>query len=168
MLQQQQDISLVIFDFDGVIVDSEVISKSVLTRLLLERGVRLSDAYYFTHFLGHSYAHCCQKVLEDFELVIGDEFLQIYQSELKAAFARDLTVTPGLLTMLEALGGKCCIATSSTPERVKNALKTVGLTDFFYQQCVYSFAGTTWQTRAGSVFICSRPAASRTIILFGH
>lgn len=131
MAQLDCNVSLIIFDFDGVIVDSEEISKKVLLRLLHERGAGADDNYYFHHFLGHSYPHVYRKVLEDFGVELGDEFAHLYQNQLLDAFARDLVVTPNTVEMLNSLGVQTCIATSSTPERVANALKFVGLDGFF-------------------------------------
>ena len=55
-------IGLVIFDCDGVLVDSEVLSKRVLLRKLAELGADVSSDYFDTHFLGHSYEHVTVKV----------------------------------------------------------------------------------------------------------
>ena len=51
-------IDLIIFDCDGVLVDSEVLSQRVLIEMLAEIGVAVSEEYFLTHFLGSvSYTH---------------------------------------------------------------------------------------------------------------
>ena len=49
------DIELVIFDCDGVLVDSEVLCKRVIIAMLGDLGVEVTSNYFDTYFLGQSY-----------------------------------------------------------------------------------------------------------------
>ncbi|MDU0354638.1 hypothetical protein RS130_12575 [Paraglaciecola aquimarina] len=67
-------IDLVIFDCDGVLVDSEILSKRTILEMLRELGANVSEDYFYAHFLGYSFEHVTKKVLADYGLVLTDDF----------------------------------------------------------------------------------------------
>lgn len=124
-------IDLVIFDCDGVLIDSEVLSKRVLLSMLEDVGVDVSDSYFDKHFLGHSYVSVKAQILTDYAVTLSNEFRQNYLAVLLQVFAKELTPTNELERMLSKLKTASCVATSSSPERVRFALGTTGLADYF-------------------------------------
>lgn len=124
-------IDLIIFDCDGVLVDSEVLSQRVLLNMLSELGANISDDYFHQHFLGFNFDHVTLKVKEDFDLELTEEFRLSYRQSLIDVFATELTQTNGLQHMLSQLNVKTCVATSSSPEKVKHALQYTKLDHFF-------------------------------------
>jgi HAD superfamily hydrolase (TIGR01509 family) len=130
-LPELSDIQLVIFDCDGVLIDSEGISKRELIKLLAELQVDISDSYFESHFLGHSFEHVTAKVLEDFGVALQPTFRPEYQKALIAAFTAELQPTSGLKDILDTLAVPRCIATSSSPTRVGHAMSVTGLDNYF-------------------------------------
>lgn len=124
-------IELIIFDCDGVLVDSEVLCQRVLITMLANIGVQVSDEYFDTHFLGQSYESAQKQILSDFNVLLPSTFRDDYLKELLAVFSQELTTTPQLEGILPKIKTKNCIATSSSPERVAFALTTTGLLPFF-------------------------------------
>lgn len=124
-------IDLVIFDCDGVLVDSEVLSKRVLLIMLNELGINASSDYFDAHFLGRSFEHVTAKILEDFNINLPNEFCQDYQQSLMRTFTAELKPTVELEKALSKLGVPFCVATSSSPERIKHALSVSGLAEYF-------------------------------------
>lgn len=122
---------LIIFDCDGVLVDSEMISFSVLHRMLADVGadVPLKRAYH--DFLGKSLASVTKLVAEEFCVQITDKHLQDMRLELYARFEKELRPMPGLRNVLASLEADRCVASSSQPERIRLSLATTGLIDFF-------------------------------------
>ncbi len=118
---------LVIFDCDGVLIDSEVISARMLIAELAGLGVVVDMAYVARHFLGRSYPTVMATIRKDFGLDLPDSFEDAYRTRLLAAFERELQVMPHVAEVLRALRLPFCVATSSSPRRAAMSLKLVGL-----------------------------------------
>ncbi len=125
------DIQLVIFDCDGVLVDSEVLCKRVIITMLADLKVVVSSAYFDEHFLGKSYESAHRQILTDFNISLPAEFRDNYLTALLKVFAEELQTTPELNSVLAGLNVRNCIATSSSPKRVAFALEKTGLLPFF-------------------------------------
>ena len=122
---------LVIFDCDGVLIDSEVISAAMLISELALYGVRIDLEFVSRQFLGRSYPVVIKEVRETFGIVLPDHFEADYRARLLARFEADLKIMPGILTTLNRLGVRSCVATSSSPQRVNRSLQLVGLKERF-------------------------------------
>ena len=66
-----------------------------------------------------------------FGITLPDRFEEDYRARLLDAFRRDLQVMPGAVATLTALRRPYCLATTSSPERLKMSLDLTGLTGFF-------------------------------------
>ena len=108
---------LVIFDCDGVLIDSEVISARMLIAELAGLGVVVDMAYVASHFLGRSYTTVMATIRQDFGLDLPGSFEDAYRTRLLAAFERELQVMPHVAQALRALSLPLCVATSSSPRR---------------------------------------------------
>lgn len=124
-------IDLIIFDCDGVLVDSEVLSQRVLIEMLAEIGVTVSQDYFLTHFLGYNFEHVTAKVFSDFSVKLTAEFRENYRDKLIKVFAVELQQTQDLAWMLSQINVKTCVATSGSPEKVKNSLHYTKLEQYF-------------------------------------
>ena len=127
----RREISLVIFDCDGVLIDSEVISARMLIDTLVDYGVAVDMSYVAEHFLGRSYPTVLRQIREEFGIALPGTFEAEYRARLLAAFETDLKVMPGVVDVLRRVRVAKCVATSSSPARVKRSLELAGLTDFF-------------------------------------
>ncbi len=121
---------LVIFDCDGVLIDSEIISASMLIEELAQLGVRIDLAYVAEHFLGRSYPVVMEQLRREFSLELPPGFEDQYRERLLAAFQTDLRPMQGIRELTEALNVPFCIATSSSPRRAAFSLNLVGLGHF--------------------------------------
>lgn len=131
MEDQGASVKLIIFDCDGVLIDSEILSKRVLLEMLGELGTNVSGDYFDTHFLGQSYTAMKARLFADFNLELPEEFREAYLENLLSVYAKELKATDNLTDMLSKLKVKSCVATSSSPERVSFSLQTTGLSQFF-------------------------------------
>ena len=120
---------LVIFDCDGVLIDSEIISARMLVEALAAKGVTIDMDYVGRHFLGRSYPTVMATIRQDFGLDLDAAFEEQYRARLLAAFETGLRVMPGVRAVLEALPRRWCVATSSSPRRVERSLQIAGLSD---------------------------------------
>lgn len=125
------DIDLIIFDCDGVIADSEVLSAAVLIDQLAALGIAVTPADVRRDFLGRSFPTVAQTIRQRFGQPLPDSFESDYRTRLLDRFTAELGPTPGFLAMLDALRTRACIATSSSPQRVGHTLQVLGLADRF-------------------------------------
>ncbi|WP_377511860.1 HAD family hydrolase [Octadecabacter sp. R77987] len=126
-----QSLDLVIFDCDGVLIDSEGISARVLIDALADLGVVVDLAHFSSHFVGRSFPTVAKTIREAFSVTLPDDFEAQYRARLLDAFGKELTVTQGVCDVLDAIRHPICVATSSSPPRVKWSLELAGLTSYF-------------------------------------
>lgn len=122
---------LVIFDCDGVLIDSEVLSADVLIALAGECGIPLTRAYVRDHFLGRSFPTVARVIREDLGRALPESFEADYRARLLARFDTDLRPMPGVHAVVDSLAVPACVATSSSPPRAARSLAIAGLTDRF-------------------------------------
>ncbi len=125
------EIGLVIFDCDGVLIDSEVISARILIELLAGLGVHVDLDYVQRNFLGRSFPLVAEEIRTNLDYRLPADFEALYRSNLLAAFEHELHTVEGVESVLGKLAVSSCVATSSSPPRVKRSLELVGLSDFF-------------------------------------
>ena len=133
--------TLVIFDFDGVLVDSEVISLTTLRESLADFGAPMTEVQVRETFLGGS----IRQINAFLQTVASpayppDDFEARWYATLFARFRAELQVMPGvpaLLDHLDAQGYGYCIASGGSMERLGVALSVTGLAPRFGDR-VYS------------------------------
>ena len=125
------DPDLIIFDCDGVLIDSEVISATVLIELAAAHGVALTRDHIRDHFVGRSFPTVARHIREAFAVDLPPGFEAAYRAELLARFEREMRPTPGIAALLPRVRLPCCVATSSSPQRVARSLAISGLAGFF-------------------------------------
>lgn len=118
---------LVIFDCDGVLVDSEGISVAVLTEIVARAGGSLSEAQAYERFLGRSMASVVAILERDFAFRFTDAHHAETQDTLYRRFRAELKPVPGVAEALRALPCPACVASSSPPERIRLSLEIAGL-----------------------------------------
>ncbi|ESW66963.1 HAD family hydrolase [Mesorhizobium sp. M1060] len=118
---------LVIFDCDGVLVDSEALSVSALLGMISAAGGSVSEDAAYEHFLGKSMKSVREILLRDFTIDITDVHLTDMRVELMRKFREELKPIPGISDILPRLGVPCCVASSGTLDRIRYALDVTGL-----------------------------------------
>src|SRR5690606_38737035 len=121
---------LIIFDCDGVLVDSEPISLAVLVEALNAAGVTLDERRAKDLFLGRSLASMIAFARDEYGLAIDDAFLTAMRLSLYERFRAELKPVDGILDALAAIdeqGIAWCVASSSQPERIELSLTVTGI-----------------------------------------
>ena len=121
------EFDLVIFDCDGVLIDSEIISARMLVAELARLGLEIDLTYVERNFLGRSYPVVMEVIRREFGLDLPRDFEAQYREALLAAFQSELKVVPHVHEVLSRIAVPFCVATSSSPRRVEMSLALVGL-----------------------------------------
>jgi HAD superfamily hydrolase (TIGR01509 family) len=124
-------ISLVIFDCDGVLIDSEIISATVLVEELTRHGVAIEMSHVLEHFIGHPYSVVAGKIAAIAGMRLPASFERDYRARLVQRFDAELRAMSGILDVLDNLAVPFCAATSSHPERAQRSLRATGLAKHF-------------------------------------
>jgi len=119
--------SLVIFDCDGVLVDSEIISIGVLLDLVLKAGGAVTEKQAYQLFLGRSMAAVREVLRQEFELDLTDTQLAEMRADLMQRFRTQLRPVPGMAETLARLGIARCVASSGSLDRIRLSLGLTGL-----------------------------------------
>src|SRR5215468_10058836 len=122
---------LIIFDCDGVVVDSEILSCGCLLSLLRQHEVETDLAEIYQRFLGRSF----QAVADQYQLWRGEPVPGDFRARLEAAvrlsFSASLSAMPGIVDLLNALKTPYCMASSSDLDRVQFSLSLAKLSNHF-------------------------------------
>jgi HAD superfamily hydrolase (TIGR01509 family) len=118
---------LVIFDCDGVLVDSELITNRIFVRMLNELGLTLSLSDMFEQFVGRSMPQCLAVVTELLGRPVPDNFVEEFQHRSAAALRSELKAVADIETVLAALRVPFCVASSGTHEKMRTTLGITGL-----------------------------------------
>ena len=122
------ELELVIFDCDGVLVDSERIANEVFANILNEEcGFSLSLQDMFDTFIGRSGAQC----MEIIERMYGREppagLAQRYENEINATLSESVVAVEGVAQVLAEIHLPCCVASSGSYTKMRTTLGRANL-----------------------------------------
>jgi len=134
-------ISAVIFDCDGVLVDSEVLALEVELAILAEQGLSFEREDYVTRFMGLSYQAFHDEIDAEAQKRIGRSISDTIRAELATRLRQTmiarLTEVPGAGAAIAGTSLLKAVASSSTKEGLERKLRQVGLWSHF-EPHVYS------------------------------
>lgn len=122
---------LVIFDCDGVLVDSEALACQVDADLLTSLGVAYTRDDIIRQFVGVSLKDMMARIEGERGCTLPPDFGDRLNRALFARFERELQPIAGVRDAVLALPYRRCVASSSLPERISFSLRLTGLDDLF-------------------------------------
>jgi HAD superfamily hydrolase (TIGR01509 family) len=122
---------LVIFDCDGVLVDSERIAVRTDVKVLAQLGWHLTEDECIERFVGLSDKSIKAAIEAHLGCVLPDDWDEEFKSLYRDAFAAELTPVPGVVAALDQITLPTCVASSSSHEKLRFTLGLTGLYERF-------------------------------------
>jgi len=122
---------LVIFDCDGVLVDTEPVACRVLAEWLTTHGIPHTQEEAMARFMGRT----SSSFRAELEEARGEPLPETFFKDIEAAqlteFERELAAVEGIAKVLDELAHPVCVASSSSLHKVRRVLELTGLLDYF-------------------------------------
>jgi HAD superfamily hydrolase (TIGR01509 family) len=122
---------LVIFDCDGVLVDSDRISLRIQAQRISALGIEMTYEDCLKDFLGLGMPATLRILSERLGGPVPDRWVEELNAEVAEAFERELTPVPGIVEALESIELPICVASSGSHEKMSLTLGLTGLLDRF-------------------------------------
>jgi HAD superfamily hydrolase (TIGR01509 family) len=132
---------LVIFDCDGVLVDSEVISNDVLARALTDQGLPTTLAQARRDYQGLLLTDIDSRAQAKLGGPLEKDWLQRYERDRAEAFRRELRPVPGAAETVKRIGAagvRVCVASQGKLEKTRLSLKLTKLDGLFPDEALFS------------------------------
>lgn len=159
---------LVIFDLDGVLVDSEIISANTIIDLVAQFGIDIDLLYVRRNFIGKSFDTVMDILTSHFGVQLPKDFETRYLESLNGNFEKELLPLPGAIEIVNTLKVKCCIATSSKMQRAERSLRLTGMFESF-ENHIYCASEVTNAKPAPDLFLhaclCEGGVPERTLVI---
>ncbi|TKW79397.1 MAG: HAD family hydrolase [Bradyrhizobium icense] len=121
------NLDLVIFDCDGVLVDSEVISCRAHAATLTRHGYPITEEQVLHRFLGVSEREAREAIERETGRKLPDDFEEQIKVATLKFYAGDLKAIAGVADAIAAIDMPKCVASSGVPEKIRHGLECAGL-----------------------------------------
>jgi HAD superfamily hydrolase (TIGR01509 family) len=132
---------LVIFDCDGVLVDSEIIAARVDVELLAQAGVTIEIEEFISRYAGLTFKETALRIEQDYGVPLQASIIDRSKALLDERLAREVQAIDGARAAILSVTGPKCVCSNSTPERLEAMLGRTGLLPLFDGK-IFSARGT--------------------------
>jgi HAD superfamily hydrolase (TIGR01509 family) len=139
----------IIFDSDGVLVDSETLSAKVFQEMALELGFELDFETAVERFAGTSMKENLLFIQENIQESLPVDFEKEFRGRTYKVFKTDLKAVNGIADLIEKLGIPFCVASSGPVEKIRLNLGLVNLLDHFENKIYSSYDIGSWKPEPG-------------------
>jgi HAD superfamily hydrolase (TIGR01509 family) len=130
-MPSRRRIDLVVFDCDGVLIDSEPIAARVHAEALSRLGHPISPDEIIRRFIGVRDRDMYAIIERDLGRALPADYDAVAKAAIARAYAEELKVVSGVHETLAAIELPACVASSSVPEKLQAGLEAVGLHELF-------------------------------------
>lgn len=139
----------IIFDSDGVLVDSETLSAKVFQEMALELGLNLDFETAHEHFAGTSMKENLHFIEENITGSLPLNFEKEFRARTYEVFKTDLKAVRGIHELIDKLKIPYCVASSGPFEKIRLNLGLVSLLDHFENKIYSSYDIGSWKPEPG-------------------
>ena len=136
-----RELELVIFDCDGVLVDSEVISNSVLARALTAEGLPTTLTQARREYQGLLLSEVVQHAQQSLGRALADDWVERFEKDRAEAFHRELEPVPDAASTVQRVkdaGIPACVASQGSLAKTRMTLGLTGLRSLFSASALFS------------------------------
>ncbi|MBD1821565.1 HAD family hydrolase [Cyanobacteria bacterium FACHB-DQ100] len=130
---------LIIFDCDGVLIDSEIVVCRLVSEELSRLGYGMNTKEVIRRFAGRPEREMVADIEADWGQKIPAEFFARVKERTEAAYASELCAVPGVAEALDNLRVPLCVASSSYPEKLRLGLHSVDLLERFEPHVISAY-----------------------------
>ncbi|SHH61741.1 HAD family hydrolase [Flavobacterium defluvii] len=143
------EVKCIIFDCDGVLVDTEKIGNGILLEMASEHGFEMAieDAYH--HFNGRNLKDCFRHIEETIDQKLPETFEAEYRQRSFNAFRTEVKPMEGVVAFIEKLKIPYCVASSGPVEKIRLNLEVAGLLNKFENKIFSSYQINSWKPDPG-------------------
>ncbi|MEO0895770.1 MAG: HAD-IA family hydrolase [Bacteroidota bacterium] len=121
----------IIFDCDGVLVDSEIIAANLAAEMLAPQGYKLSGMEHAKRFAGQKEKDILRSIREEDGIIIPDDFLENFEHRMREAFRTILQPIEGMVDLIHSLRLPVSVVSNSQAEDVIRNTTKVGIWEKF-------------------------------------
>ena len=136
---------LVIFDCDGVLVDSESIANRIMAEEAIKLGAKITPEQAELHLSGGSMAASVAYIESLIDRNVPDDFVSIYRRRSFEAFQAELKMVEGIDKVLHSLSKPYCVASNGPRNKIEFNLGLTGLLSLFEQRIFSAYDIGTWK-----------------------
>jgi HAD superfamily hydrolase (TIGR01509 family) len=141
--------SLIIFDCDGVLVDSERLGNRAFLRTVAPLGLRMELEEAMALFRGRKMTECLQEVERLLGSALPASFVDDLRKQQSAIFREELRPVEGIVEALDAIDPPICVASSGPLEKIELTLSLTGLLDRFAGAIFSAYEVGSWKPEPG-------------------
>ena len=135
----------IIFDCDGVLVDSEPLAEKTFIQMAGELGTKIDIKYAHKHFKGASFKSILEKLQTVFNVDLPSNFESEYRRRSFEMFTKHLQPVKGIENVLKSLQVPFCVASSGPQNKIKHNLELTGLLPYFEGRIFSCFDIQKWK-----------------------
>lgn len=135
----------VIFDCDGVLVDSEMIGNRVLLSMAREHGLEITLEEWIKKFKGRSLSDCFLQIEKAISKKLPEHFEKEYRRQSFEAFKKEIRPVEGAREFIESLNVPFCVASSGPQAKIRLNLTATGLIDLFENNIFSCYDINSWK-----------------------
>ena len=129
----------IIFDFDGVLVDSEILAGRAFSQYLAKKNINLSEQEFSNTYAGNKLVEVVSRLTSRFNIKNQGEFFEDVMTLVHTIYTNDLTAVFGVKSFLDIIHQKKIIGSNSGKQRILDGLQKVNLNHYFDEENIFSF-----------------------------
>ncbi|WP_246074243.1 HAD family hydrolase [Flavobacterium daemonense] len=139
------EVKCIIFDCDGVLVDTEKIGNGILLEMASEYGFKMDIEDAYRDFNGRNLKDCFRYIEEAIHQKLPENFEEEYRQKSFEAFKTQVKPMEGVVDFIEKLKIPYCVASSGPVEKIRLNLEVAGLLDKFENKIFSSYQINSWK-----------------------